>query len=128
MHEGRLPGPQPAPNGSSERGGQWLPLDAAPKDGTSVLAWSEEEKCFHTLAYDAHEPASWMAKNGEFLVQDPSRFRFWQPDPNTYDNPGRARDGRGRLRLVVAFAVAALIAIVAWLGGVWTENNFDLIP
>ena len=60
----------------------WLPIESAPKDGTTVLVWAGNEA---HLAFYIPEQGVWMHKDCEFVLTaeraEPSHWMAVPPPP-----------------------------------------------
>ena len=104
--------------------GAWQPMASAPRDGTTILAWSDHAPCLHVVAYDSQPPAAWVAQSGEYIVADEG-LRFWAPLPGsgTANQLLAVRGRRG-----AAWLASGVAGVLICLVGMWVENAFDLLP
>ena len=108
--------------------GTWQPMASAPRDGTTILAWSDEAPFLHVVAYDPEPPAAWVAQSGEYILGDGKALRVWAHLPGAGRMATLRDEVQGLARHRAAWAVTAAAGAVLCLLGMWVENVFDLLP
>jgi hypothetical protein len=115
--EGAVTADNRVPPPAHVRAGQ--PIASAPRDGTTILAWSDHAAAVHVVAYDPEPPAAWIAQSGEYILADED-LRFWAHLPGSR-YPARATR-------VAAWLASGAAGILIGFLGMWVENAFDLLP
>jgi hypothetical protein len=115
---------------ASENEPVWKPIGTAPRNGEGVLAWSENTKTYHVLAFDEAPPAGWVSQSADYVILRDDELSHWTPLPPPPDKPALNATGRGGWRaarnstgLPWVFTIEAMTAAGLFLGD-W----FDLIP
>ncbi len=103
----------------------WKPIGTAPRNGEGVLAWSENTKTYHVLAFDEAPPAGWVSQSADYVILRDDELSHWTPLPTPPNEAARrqgrvARNGTG---ILCVFAIAAMTTV-----GLFLEDWFDLIP
>src|SRR3954469_24147257 len=103
--------------------GAWQPMASAPRDGTTVLAWSEHAPSLHVVSYDREPPSAWVAESGEYIIAEEA-LQFWAPLPGAETREGSGRRAWGGAAWLASCAAAVLLCLL----GMLVENAFDLLP
>jgi hypothetical protein len=120
----------PTVGNSSENEQVWRPIGTAPRNGQGVLAWSENTKTYHVLAFEEAPPAGWVSQSADYVIFREDELSHWTPLPTPPTEATRNAAERGRWSVVrngtgilCVLAIAAMATV-----GLVLEDWFDLIP